>query len=96
MLTIYAALNNISINKAIENYSGKEFSQFKKDLADLSVDKILPISKEMKKLMRDNVYLDSIMRDGKDKAIAVAEPVLKQVFEIIGFSVSKYPKIIKK
>jgi len=88
LLTIYAALNNISINKAIENYSGKEFSQFKKDLADLSVDKILPISKEMKKLMRDNVYLDSIMRDGKDKAIAVAEPVLKQVFEIIGFSVS--------
>ena len=31
-----------TINKAIENYSGKEFSQFKKDLADLSVDKILP------------------------------------------------------
>ena len=88
LLTIYAALNNISINKAIENYSGKEFSQFKKDLADLSVDKILPISKEIKKLMKDNSYLDLIMKEGKSKAIAVAEPVLKQVYEVIGFSLS--------
>ena len=84
LLTIYASLNNISTIKVINDYAGKEFSEFKKDLADIAVDKIMPISKEMKKLMNENSYLDSVMKDGKEKAIAVAEPVLSSVYEIIG------------
>ena len=86
LLTIFAALNNTSTTQAIKSYAGTEFSQFKKDLADLSVEKISPISKEMKKLMEDHAYLDKIMKSGKEKAISVAEPILKQVYEIIGFS----------
>ena len=86
LLTIYAALSDISTIKVIDSYAGKEFSQFKKDLADILVEKIVPISVEMKKLMNDNSYLDSIMKDGKEKAIAIAEPVLREVYEIIGFS----------
>ena len=88
LLTIYAALNNISTNQAIQNYAGKEFSHFKKDLADLAVEKLAPISNELKKLMNDNSYLDTIIKEGREKAITVAEPVLKEVYEIIGFSSS--------
>ena len=40
----------------------------------------------MRKLMEDKEYLDNIMKSGKEKAIAVAEPVLSQVYEIIGFA----------
>ena len=40
----------------------------------------------MKKLMNDSTYLDSIMKIGKDKAIGVAEPVLDQVYDLVGFS----------
>ena len=86
LLTIFAALSNISANQAIETYAGKEFSQFKKELVDISIDKIIPISNEMKKLMKDSLYLDSILKEGKEKAITVAEPVLKKIYEIIGFS----------
>ena len=88
LLTIYAAINNISTTQAIENYAGKEFLQFKKDLIDLLVEKITPISNEMKKLKSDNSYLDSVMKEGSEKAITVAKPVLKQVYEIMGFSLS--------
>ena len=35
--------------------------------------------------MTDNEYLDNIMKVGKEKAIAVAEPVLSQVYDIVGF-----------
>ena len=59
-------------------------SKFKKDLADLCVDKITPIGSEMKKLMNDRKYLDSILESGKGKASVVAKPVLKQVYEVIG------------
>ena len=86
LLNIYAALSNTDTEKVINNYAGKEFSKFKKDLADLSIEIIAPISLEMKKLMQDRVYLDDIMKVGKTKAINVAEPVLSKVYEIVGFS----------
>tara|TARA_Y100001970_G_scaffold261989_1_gene345646 strand:+ start:1621 stop:2631 length:1011 start_codon:yes stop_codon:yes gene_type:complete len=85
LLTIFAAMNESETKKIIDEYSGKEFAQFKKDLGDLVVSKIEPISNEIKKLMSDKEYLDSIIHDGKEKARSVAEPVLKQVYEIVGF-----------
>ena len=86
LITIFAALNDLATNKVIDQYAGKEFAQFKKDLADLASQKINPISSEMKKLMNDEEYLNTIMKKGKEKAISVAEPVLKNVYDIIGFS----------
>jgi tryptophanyl-tRNA synthetase len=85
LLTIYAALNDLEVEKAVADYAGKEFSQFKKDLGELASAKLSPISFEMNKLMKDEKYLDSIISNGKDRAIKVAEPVLSKIYEIIGF-----------
>ena len=69
----------------MELYAGKEFSLFKQDLADVIVDKIGPIGKEMQKLIEDKSYLDGIMRKGKEKAIYVADSVLSKVYDVVGF-----------
>ncbi len=86
LLSIFASLNNKSTEDIVEHYAGKEFSLFKKDLTDVIVDKINPIQKEMQKLIEDKPYLDEIMRKGKEKAIYVADSVLRKVFDIVGFS----------
>ena len=85
LISIFASLQDNSIEKIVSEYAGKEFSIFKKDLADLAASKIEPISSEINKLMGDTSHLDSILKDGKEKAIAVAEPVLEKTKEIIGF-----------
>ena len=85
LLTIYAALNDLEVEKVIADYAGKEFSRFKKDLGELASAKLSPISFEMNKLMQDEKFLDSIISNGKDRAIKVAEPVLSKIYEIIGF-----------
>ncbi len=85
LISIFASLQDISIESVIKDYAGKEFSTFKKDLADLSVSKLEPITSEMNKLMSDVSYIDSILNQGKENAIAVAEPVLQKTKEIIGF-----------
>ncbi len=85
LISIFASLNDDSIEAVISEYSGKEFSQFKKDLADLAVSKLEPITSEMNKLMSDISYIDSVLNDGKVNAINVAEPVLAKTKEIIGF-----------
>ena len=85
LISIFASLQDTSIESVVKEYAGKEFSNFKKDLADLSVSKLEPITNEMNKLMNDVSYIDSILNQGRDKAVAVAEPVLQKTKEIIGF-----------
>ena len=85
LISIFASLQDTSIESVIKDYAGKEFSTFKKDLADLSVSKLESITSEMNKLMSDVSYIDSILNQGKENAIAVAEPVLQKTKEIIGF-----------
>jgi len=88
LLSIFAALKNILTKNAIQQYAGKEFSLFKKDLTDLMVATIQPIGREINKLMDDQLYLDSILKDGKNKATIEADSVLTQVYDIIGFKKS--------
>ena len=88
LLSIFASLKNISTENATQQYEGKEFSLFKKDLADLVVEKIQPIGKEINKLMDDQMYLDSIMMEGKNKAVVEADSVLTKVYDIIGLQKS--------
>ncbi len=85
LITIFSALESISIDKVLQNYGAKEFSSFKKDLADLAVSKLEPITSEMNKLMNDTPFIDDVLQSGKNNAIAVAEPVLRKTKEIIGF-----------
>ncbi len=84
LLSIFAALNDISINDAIKQNAGQDFSTFKKNLTDLVVEKIEPIGKKIKKLMGDQSFLDSVMNTGKDKAIVEADSVLTKVYDVIG------------
>ena len=91
LLSIFAALNNKSTEEIISYYAGKEFSLFKNDLTDVVVEKIDPITKEMNKLMRDKAYLDLIMKNGREKAIYVADSVLDKVYTAVGLSKIKYP-----
>ena len=86
LLSIFASLNSKSTEDVVEQFAGKEFSSFKTDLADVIVDKIVPIGKEMQKLIDDQLYLDGIMKKGKDKATYVADSVLSKVFDVVGFS----------
>jgi len=85
LLTIYAALSDLEVEQVVTDYAGKEFSQFKTDLSEITSSKLSPISQEINKLMKDENYLDSIIIKGKEKAINVADPVLSKIYEIIGF-----------
>ena len=85
LLGIYASLSNSTLNTSIENFAGKNFSEFKDILSELLVNKIVPISDEIKKLLNDQSYLDSILLDGVEKAEKIALKKMKNIKEIVGF-----------
>ena len=85
LLGIYASLTNTTLEKSIENFSGKNFSVFKESLSEILVNKIEPISIEIKKLLADQVYLDKILLDGVEKANSIALKKIQKIKEIVGF-----------
>jgi len=85
LLGIYSSLNNSSLEKTVETFSGKNFSEFKNQLSDLLVKKIEPISMEIKKLLNDQSYLDKILLQGVEKANSIASKKIDRIKEILGF-----------
>ncbi len=85
LLGIFASLSNSTLESSIEKFAGKNFSDFKQELSKLLVNKIMPISEEIKKLLKDQSYLDSILLDGVEKANKIASKKIKKIKEIVGF-----------
>lgn len=85
LINIFAALSNRNPDDICAEYEGKGFADFKRELADLSVSVLGPITEEMSRLMTEKAYLDGILREGAEAADKRARPILKEVHEIVGF-----------
>lgn len=85
LVNIYAGVRDITAETALKEVGGMEFSQFKKILTDAVVAELEPISKEMHKIVQDTAYIDSVLRDGAERANKLAQPVLNEVYDTIGF-----------
>ncbi len=85
LLGIYAALSDKEKAEVVSQFAGRQFSEFKKDLVDLAVSVLGPINAEMKRLMADPGHIDAVLRSGADRADAIARPILKEVYDIVGF-----------
>ena len=85
LINIYSALSNSSILEVVTKYSGTQFSIFKNDLRDLSVDALGSITNEMRKLLDDKKYLEDILINGGSKANDIAGLIIKKTKNIVGF-----------
>ena len=85
LMGIYAALADQDLEQVIADHGGHQFSQFKQDLADLMVDKLQPITAEMRRLTEDTTYIDGVLKRGAEKARAISEPIMAEVQDIVGF-----------
>ncbi len=85
LLGIYSSLTNSTLENSVKNFASKNFSEFKEQLAEELVNKIEPISNEIKKLIGDKSYLDKILLDGVEKANLIASKKIERIKEIVGF-----------
>lgn len=84
LLNIYSALSNETTKKVVEKFVGKQFSDFKKELNEVAVETLAPITKEMRKLLEDKTYLTGIIKDGGNRANIIAQPIITKVKDIVG------------
>src|SRR5271163_1174302 len=84
LVGIYAALAGRSREAALADFGEKNFSTFKDALSALAIDVLGRIGGEMRRLMADLGYIDSILHRGAERARAIADPILGEAREISG------------
>ena len=82
---IYAALAGTTQEDTLRQFGGGQFSTFKKALAEVAVAKLAPITSEMTRLSADPAEIDRILADGARRARAIAQPIMDEVKDIVGF-----------
>jgi tryptophanyl-tRNA synthetase len=85
LIGIFAALKGVGKAEVLKEFGGAQFSAFKAALVDLAVEKLGPIGAEMKRIVDDKTYIDSILADGSARAQAMAAETMKAVKDIVGF-----------
>jgi tryptophanyl-tRNA synthetase len=84
LLGIYAALDGRAVEAVTAEFAGAGFGDFKAALTDLAVAVLGPIGTEMQRLMADPAEIDGILHDGAERAATLAEPILREVYDIVG------------
>src|SRR5918911_173966 len=85
LVGIYAALTDSSKAATLRDYGGAQFSTFKAALADAAVARLAPIGAEMKRLLDSPDHTDQVLRDGAERARAIAAPIMDSVKDVVGF-----------
>jgi tryptophanyl-tRNA synthetase len=85
LLGIYAALSDQGRADAVAKFAGQSFSAFKKELTDLAVSVLSPITGEMQRYMADPAQIDAILKDGAERARTLSAPIMAEIKDIVGF-----------
>ena len=83
-MTIFAALCDRDLADVVGDFEGQWFAKLKRELTDLAVQKLGPMGSEMKTMVADPSHVDEVLRDGAERARAIAEPVLEEVYDVVG------------
>ncbi|MGI4776200.1 MAG: tryptophan--tRNA ligase [Janthinobacterium lividum] len=84
LLSIFSTLSGEAIPAIIDKYSGKEFSKFKSDLAEIIDAKLSPIRLKYCDLLNNEDYISQVLKEGADKAREIASSTLDQVKNLFG------------
>ena len=85
LLSIYCTATGKSIEEAEAEFAGQGYGVFKPAVGEAVVELLRPIREEADRLMGDKAYLESIYKEGAQKASYVAEKTLRKVYKKVGF-----------
>lgn len=84
LVGIYAALADRTVTNVVEEWAGRQFSEFKPALAELAVETLAPINAKMRELAADPGHIDAVLAKGGEKAAGIAGPVIEETYARAG------------
>lgn len=84
LLTILSVATGSSVEQLVKEYDGKGYGDFKAGVADAVIAMFAPIRSRFDELIADPSYLDQVLRDGAERAGAIARETMRTVRDRIG------------
>ena len=85
LLSIYCAATGKTVAEAEATFAGQGYGIFKPAVAESVIELLRPIREEAERLTADKAYLESVYKDGAQKASYLAEKTLRKVYKKVGF-----------
>ena len=85
LITIYSVVTNTAIEKVEQEFAGSSYADFKLKVGEAVVEYLRPIQQKHHELIADKAYLESVMREGAEKASRIAGKTLAKVYRKVGF-----------
>jgi tryptophanyl-tRNA synthetase len=85
LVGIYAGLMDTDHAGVLRDHGGKGFGAFKDALASVVVEKLAPIAAETRRLLADPGHVDAVLRNGAQRAAAIADPIVAEAERLVGF-----------
>ena len=85
LLTIYCAATGKTMEEAEAEFAGQGYGVFKPAVGEAVVELMRPVREEAQRLMGDKAYLESVYKEGAERARYLAEKTLRKVYKKVGF-----------
>ncbi|MCC5637859.1 tryptophan--tRNA ligase [Nostoc sp. CHAB 5844] len=86
LLTLYMLLSGKTKEAVAAECQDMGWGQFKPLLTETTINALKPIQEKYQAIMNDKGYLESVLRDGREKAQAIANQTLTDVKSALGYS----------
>lgn len=84
LLTIYSIFSETSIKNIEKKFKGKGYAVFKKQLAELLIEKFEPFRRKRKELLAREVYVKEILEKGLKRAEVLAKVNMEEILKTTG------------
>ena len=85
LMSIYSAVTGKSYEEIEAEFAGQGYGKFKPVVGEAVVEHLRPIREEAQRLLKDKAYLESVYREGAQRASYEAEKTLRKVYKKLGF-----------
>lgn len=85
LMSIYAAVTGRTFDEIETEFAGCGYGKFKPAVGEAVVEALRPIREEAARILADKAYLESVYRQGAQKAAYVAGKTLRKVYKKVGF-----------
>ena len=85
LMDIYSAVTGKSYEEIEREFDGKGYGAFKPAVGEAVVDYFRPIREEAERILADKAYLQSVYKDGAERASYIARKTLRKVYKKVGF-----------
>ena len=85
LMSIYSAVTGKTYAEIETEFAGQGYGAFKPKVGEAVIETLRPIREEATRLLKDKAYLESVYRNGAERASYEAEKTLRKVYKKVGF-----------